>query len=127
MVRSMRELIFDYCFDFMKQDLPIIIVEFGQQRQRLQLNKFYYNLNELFELFSRTFQTKFNSQKYDILLFNNRLDSMTNLDFTQLDNYPRFKIQLNNKQISSYSSANEMVNKLSMKKRNNHNHSFRFH
>jgi len=91
------------------------------------LNKFYFNLNELFELFSRTFQTKFNSQKYDILLFNNRLDSMTNLDFTQLDNYPRFKIQLNNKQISSYSSANEMVNKLSMRKRNNRNHSFRFH
>jgi len=91
---------------FAKQDLPIIIVEFGQQRQRLKLNKFYFNINELLKLFSQTFNISFNLKKYEILLSNKRLDSMINLDFTQLDKYQRFKIQLNNNQtINSYPSS----------------------
>jgi hypothetical protein len=90
-------------------------VEFGQQRQRLKLNKFVFNVKELFELFSRTFHTTFNLQNYEILLFDKQLDSMINLDFTQLENYTRFKIQLNNKQCSS---ADEMVNKTIDEKRN---------
>jgi len=60
------------------------------------LSKFCFTTNELLELFSRTFQISLNLKKYEILLFNKRLDSMTKLDFTQLDNYQRFKIQLNN-------------------------------
>jgi hypothetical protein len=86
--------------------LPIIIVEFGQQRQRLKLNKFYFTINELLKLFSQTFNISFNLKKYEILLSNKRLDSMINLDFTQLDKYQRFKIQLNNNQtINSYTSS----------------------
>jgi hypothetical protein len=86
--------------------LPIIIVEFGQQRQRLKLNKFYFTINELLKLFSQTFNISFNLKKYEILLSNKRLDSMINLDFTQLDKYQRFKIQLNNNQtINSYLSS----------------------
>jgi len=81
-------------------NLPIIIVEFGQQRQRIKLNKFDFTINELLELFSRTFHIIFDLQKYEILLFNKRLDSITHLDFTQLENYQRFKIQLNNNQIT---------------------------
>jgi len=60
------------------------------------LSKFCFTTNELLELFSRIFQISLNLKKYEILLFNQRLDSMTKLDFTQLDNYQRFKIQLNN-------------------------------
>ncbi len=86
--------------------MPIIIVEFGQQRQRLKLNKFYFTINELLKLFSQTFNISFNLKKYEILLSNKRLDSMINLDFTQLDKYQRFKIQLNNNQtINSYLSS----------------------
>jgi len=89
--------------------LPIIIVEFGQQRRRLKLNKFYLTINELLELFSELFHIAFDMKKYEILLFDKRLDSMTNLDFTQLDNYSRFKIQLNRNQptksFDSYSSS----------------------
>ncbi len=86
--------------------MPIIIVEFGQQRQRLKLNKFYFTINELLKLFSQTFNISFNLKKYEILLSNKRLDSMINLDFTQLDKYQRFKIQLNNNQtINSYTSS----------------------
>lgn len=86
--------------------MPIIIVEFGQQRQRLKLNKFYFTINELLKLFSQTFNISFNLKKYEILLSNKRLDSMINLDFTQLDKYQRFKIQLNNNQtINSYPSS----------------------
>ncbi|CAF0823715.1 unnamed protein product [Adineta steineri] len=77
-------------------DLPIIIIEFGQQRQRIKLNKYLFNINELLEIFSKTFQISFNLNKYDILLFNKRLDLLTKLDFTQLNNYQRFKIQINN-------------------------------
>ncbi|CAF3881579.1 unnamed protein product [Rotaria sordida] len=77
-------------------DLPIIIVEFGQQRQRIKLNKIYFTINELLELFSQTFQNLINLKKYEIFLFNKRLDSMTNIDFSQLNNYQRFKIKLNN-------------------------------
>ncbi len=76
--------------------MPIIIVEFGQQRQRIKLNKFYFTINELLELFSQTFHITFNLNKYEILLFNKRIDYMTNLDFTRLEKYQRFKIQLNN-------------------------------
>jgi hypothetical protein len=82
-------------------------VEFGQQRQRLKLNKFFFNIKELIELFSGAFNTEFNLQRYEIVLLDERLDSMTVLDFTQLENYSRFRIQLNNKQCSS---AEEIVN-----------------
>jgi hypothetical protein len=75
--------------------LPIIIVEFGQQRQRLKLKRFDFNINELLKLFSQTFKISFNLNKYQILLFDKPLDSMTKLDFIPLDNYQRFKIQLN--------------------------------
>ena len=84
-------------------------MEFGQQRQRLKLNKFVVNVEELIELFSGIFNTKFNLQKYDIVLLDERLDSMTVLDFTQLENYSRFRIQLNNNK--QCSSAEEIVNK----------------
>jgi len=99
-----------YNFIF-KQDLPIIIVEFGQQRQRIKLNKFYFTINELLELFSQTFHILFNLKKYEILLSNKRLDSMTNFDFTQLNKYQRFKIQLNNNQTinSMISDQDEIV------------------
>ena len=84
-------------------------MEFGQQRQRLKLKKFHFTIQELLQLFSRIFHTSFDLQNYDILLFNERLHSITNLDFTQLNIYPRFRIQLHNHQNTSYAS-DEMVN-----------------
>jgi hypothetical protein len=53
-------------------------------------------INELLEIFSRTFQNSFDLKKYDIFLWNQQLDSMTNLDFTHLDDYQRFQIRLHN-------------------------------
>ena len=57
------------------------------------------NINDLLKLFSQTFQISFDLNKYEILFFNKPINSMTKFDFTQLDNYQRFKIQLNNNQI----------------------------
>lgn len=85
----------------------MIIVEFGQQRQRLKLNKFSFSINELIELFSRTFNISFNLKKYEILLFNKRIDSITNLNFTHLEIYQRFKIQYIDSPISN--NQNEIV------------------
>ncbi|CAF1173274.1 unnamed protein product [Rotaria sp. Silwood1] len=88
-------------------DLPIIIVEFGQQRQRIKLNKIYFTINELLELFSQTFQKLIDLKKYEIFLFNKQLDSMTHIDFSQLNNYQRFKIKLkNNRTIEQFDSFN---------------------
>ncbi|CAF3512400.1 unnamed protein product [Rotaria sordida] len=102
-------------------DLPIIIVEFGQQRQRIKLNKIYFTINELLELFSQTFQNLINLKKYEIFLFNKRLDSMTNIDFSQLNNYQRFKIKLNNnrtiEQIDSF-NQNDLYSSLMICDRN---------
>ncbi|UJR36085.1 hypothetical protein I4U23_028821 [Adineta vaga] len=78
-------------------DLPMIIVEFGQQRQRLKLKKHIFTINELLELFSKTFQKVFDLKQYEILLSNQRIDSTKIFNFHQLDNFQRFKIQLNSK------------------------------
>ena len=90
-------------------------MEFGQQRQRVNLKKFVFNRKELVELFSRTFHTELNFEKYDIWLFEKRVDAMAILDFSQLGNYARFRIQSKNQQ---YSSADEIVNKLSRRRKN---------
>ncbi len=57
------------------------------------------NINDLLKLFSQTFRISFDLNKYEILFFNKPIDSMAKFDFTQLDNYQRFKIQLNTKQV----------------------------
>ncbi|CAF2643830.1 unnamed protein product [Rotaria sp. Silwood2] len=89
-------------------DLPIIIVEFGQQRQRIKLNKIQFTINELLELFSQTFQHVINFKKYEIFLCNKRIDSMTNIDFSQINNDQRFKIKLkNNRAIEQFYSFNQ--------------------
>ncbi|CAF1965049.1 unnamed protein product [Rotaria magnacalcarata] len=98
----------------MDMDLPTIIIELGQQRQRIKLNKAYFTLQELIELFSQVFQMKFDLQKYEILLYNIQLDSMTSIDFTQFNNYQRFKIQLKNNRTTElsntiYSDKNEIA------------------
>ncbi|CAF4127938.1 unnamed protein product [Rotaria socialis] len=94
--------------------LPTIIIELGQQRQRIKLNKVYFTLQELIELFSQVFQMKFDLQTYEILLSHKRLDSMTRIDFTQYNNYQRFKIQLKNNRTTElsntiYSDKNEIA------------------
>jgi hypothetical protein len=75
------------------------------------LNKFYFTLNELLKLFSETFQNSFDLIKYEILLFNKPLHSLTKLDFTQLENYQRFKVQLKRELLCSSMVRNtdEMV------------------
>ncbi|CAF1044890.1 unnamed protein product [Adineta ricciae] len=73
-------------------DLPVIIVEFGQQRQRLLLKKYHFTIRELLELFSKTFQKSFNLRQYEIFLFNERIHSTARFHFLQLDNFQRFQI-----------------------------------
>lgn len=78
--------------------MPTIIVELGQQRQRIKLTKVCFTFDELVELFCQMFQIKFDLKKYEIFHFDKRLNSITSIDFSQLDNYQRFKIQSNTSQ-----------------------------
>lgn len=80
-------------------------MEYGQQRQRLILKKFHFIVRELVELFAELFQTSFDLAKYEILLSNRPLDPSTELNFAQMEKYPRFTIRLCNH------SNDQIVNK----------------
>ena len=86
-------------------------MEYGQQRQRLTLKKFHFIVRELVKLFAELFQTSFDLAKYEILLSNRPLDPSTELNFAQMEKYPRFRIRLCNPLLTACSSNDQIVNK----------------
>lgn len=75
------------------EDLPTIIVEFGQQRQRLKLDKDFFTIKQLLDLFSTNFQREINLDGFDITFLNGKLNDKTTIDFCHFENYQRFTIQ----------------------------------
>jgi len=59
----------------------------------LKLDKDFFTIKQLLELFSERFQREINFNQYDIILLNEKLHEKTTIDFCQLENYQRFIVQ----------------------------------
>lgn len=84
-------------------------MEYGQQRQRLILKKFQFFVRELGNLFADLFQTSFDLTIYEILLFNQPLNPSMELNFAQMEKYPRFRIRLCNPPATAARSSNDQI------------------
>lgn len=73
-----------------------IIVEFGEQRQRIFSRKTNFTVKQLFALFSDVFHVEFDSLNFDLFLFDEKLSTMREVNLKTCKIYPRFRIDPKN-------------------------------
>ena len=98
----------------------MIIVEFGQQRQRLEYPKDVISFNELLVLFRAGFRISFDLFEFDVFFLDEKLNSQSIVDLRRSKVQPRFRISIKSwKSSIPISSTENSTEKLVMEEFDN--------